>query len=163
LYGKELSFRCDCGGANHLNAFASGRGILNILRSRAEFAWGRAPDSEILRRFTEGIQNADRNSIAILDAATAPLAETLAILLTHDPVIGTIVLTGSVVHQLEPEYTASLNRQFLHHGLFLITDSDPNYLKRRLTVDTPDDSSGLIGARYLVEAHRSERPVYVND
>ncbi|WP_227267685.1 ROK family protein [Roseobacter weihaiensis] len=163
LHGSQLSFRCDCGGKDHLNAFTSGRGILNLLREQPKFASGSETDDDLLRRFTEGVHNEDLDAIAVLDASTSPLAQILAILLTHDPIIETIVLTGGVVHKLEPSYCESLNRQFLNHGLFQVTDRDPDYLMRRLRIDTPDDSAGLVGAGHLVETLHSRRSVYVYD
>ncbi len=170
--GKRLCFNCDCGGARHLNAYASGRGILRLLRELSI----RAPDAlaasvmasvrdendeAVLSAFSRGVLSGDDLAMEVLDALTRPLATIFCTLLTHDPLVDSIVLSGGVVSALEPAYSASVDRQFRSHGLSQITTHDASYLARRLRIAPSDDLSGLIGAGHLADLANIDRDIHV--
>jgi predicted NBD/HSP70 family sugar kinase len=169
--GRRLTFTCDCGGPSHLNAYASGRGLDALLRElwKIKPAGFRASaiaeigadvdDNARRAAFAAAVRSQDPLALELLDCITKPLAAVFAILLTHDPLIDTLVLTGGVVDALGGAYVESVNRQFLAHGLFQVTERDPDFLMRRLRIAPPDDKGGLIGAGYLVAA--AEREIHV--
>lgn len=170
--GTNLSFICDCGGADHLNAYASGRGLLKVLRALTNLApdelavsgmpYAReADDDVVLGAFSSGVSAGDGLAREVLNTITRPLAQILSALLTHDPLLGSIVLSGGVVNALEPAYSACLDRQFRENGLFQITERDPSYLSRRLRLAAPDDLSGLIGAGHLADLAEAGSSIYV--
>ncbi|RWO98912.1 MAG: ROK family protein [Mesorhizobium sp.] len=170
--GTRLKFTCDCGGADHLNAYSSGRGVLKLLRelpSRSPDALAASTmaaardedDDAILAEFSRGVAVADALALDVLATITRPLATIFSALLTHDPLLDSIVLTGGVVDALEPAYSVSLDRQFRDHGLFQITECDSSYFARRLRVVAPGDLSGLIGAGHLAEMADEGRSIHV--
>lgn len=170
--GTRLKFSCDCGGSDHLNAYSSGRGVLNLLRelsarcpdalAASTMAAARDGDDDaLLAAFSHGVAVEDALARDVLATVTRPLAHILSALLTHDPLLDSIVLTGGVVDALEPAYSASLDRQFRDHGLFQITECDPSYFARRLRIVPPGDLSGLIGAGHLAEMADEGRSIHV--
>jgi 2-epi-5-epi-valiolone 7-kinase len=164
LDGKVINRRCECGGWNHLNAFASGRGIAQILRSLATMSpyydalfpgsadfWEQAGDEYRLDAFK--IRLEERNSVAIglLDALVTPVCRALAAALSLDPEIDRIVITGGVAQGLGGHYRDALQRAFLRDGLYQISDHDPHYLMSRLRWEDADDSGGLRGVGIYAE------------
>jgi glucokinase len=170
--GTRLKFTCDCGGCDHLNAYSSGRGVLKLLRelsphypdalAASTMAAARDGDDDaILSAFSRGVAAGDSLALEVLATITRPLALIFSVLLTHDPLLDAIVLTGGVVDALEPAYSASLDRQFRDHGLYQVTECDPSYLARRLRVIAPGDLSGLIGAGHLAEMAQGGQSIHV--
>ena len=168
----RLDFTCDCGEYNHLNAYSSGRGILKLLRELpvrvpdalavSAMASAYANDDDfILAAFSHGVVSGDDLAMNVLNTITRPLAAIFATLLTHDPLLNSIVLAGGVVNALEPAYTASLNQQFRNHKLYQITERDPDYLARRLSIAASDDLGGLIGAGHLADLASAGKNIYV--
>jgi glucokinase len=159
LDGKRINRLCECGGWNHLNAFASGRGIAETLRelpaltvsyqdmfAESLAVWREAGGDYRLQAFCEALQRGNESAAGLLDAFVTPLSRTLATALTLDPEIDRIVMTGGVVHGLGKYYQDALQRTFLREELYQITPSDPSYLARRLHWEDLDDYSGLRGA-----------------
>jgi predicted NBD/HSP70 family sugar kinase len=159
LNGKRINRLCECGGWNHVNAFASGRGIAETLRelpslsasyhdmfSDPPLLWREASDEYRLKALQEVLQRDNQSAAALLDAFVTPLSRTLATALTLDPEIDRIVMTGGVVHGLGKYYRDALLRTFSREELYQITPSDPSYLARRLHWEDVDDYSGLRGA-----------------
>ncbi|NTF59382.1 ROK family protein [Agrobacterium rhizogenes] len=167
-----LQFQCDCGGPCHLNAYSSGRGIANLIRyvessHRSSFRNSqlraiRNAEQSVETVFREAIFSEDDLAIEILNSATRPLAGILATILTHDPLIDRIVLTGGVVNALGERYINSLNQQFADIGLFQVTEQEPDFLRRRLHVTRNDDLAGLMGAAYLGRVAISGQDPYQN-
>lgn len=158
LGGRWIERRCECGGRNHLNAFASGRGIASTLATLPSFdaayidilpespaAWVQADDNYRLKALQVALRKGNSIALALLDTFVTPLTRVLATALTLDPDIERIVMTGGVVHGLGKHYRDSLQRTFLRDELYQITASDPTYLTRRLYWEEPDDFSGLRG------------------
>ncbi len=143
--GKELVEVCDCGGKNHINAFSSGRGIVQILKTVMK-NHDMKEDDEIFKQFINSLKKGDEVASNILDAVVKPLADILLITFTLDPKIEKIILTGGVVHSLNHYYLQSLLKQLDEKGMYQITINDPDYLKKRLSIGKDDDNSGLLGA-----------------
>jgi predicted NBD/HSP70 family sugar kinase len=159
LDGKIVNRQCECGGRNHLNAFASGRGMMQILNAlpvlSSRYAtslrispqsWAQASDGERLMLFKERLDDQNPTAMEVLDACVSPLARVLAAALSLDPEIDRIVITGGVAHGLGNHYRDALQRTFVRDGLYLITEHDPDYLARRLYWEKADDFGGLRGA-----------------
>src|SRR5581483_6291505 len=118
LDGKIVERVCECGGANHLNAFSSGRGIAQVLKSlptlspriHAAFSaepiavWRQATDEDRLHAFKIQLERHTDLATTLLDALVTPLSRTLAAALSLDPEIDRIVITGGVVHGLGSHY-----------------------------------------------------------
>lgn len=156
--GRRWRRRCDCGGADHLNAFTSGRGIaglLNDIRTEAPEALAGSPllaDGADGTRFAAAVLSGDRPARALLDAVTRPLADILRCALTIDPEIGRIVFTGGVVHALGRVFLDSLSGGFADGGLYQITEREPDFFASRLSLARDDDASGLRGAALAARA-----------
>jgi predicted NBD/HSP70 family sugar kinase len=142
-----------------MNAFASGRGIAETLRSLPPLStrfsalfcdstgfWQEAEDEYRLRALQEQLECGNEAAVDLLNAFVTPLSRTLAAALSLDPEIDRIVITGGVAHGLGRHYREALQRTFLRDGLYLITQRDPHYLTRRLHWDDADDFAGLRGA-----------------
>lgn len=169
LDGKVINRRCECGGWNHLNAFASGRGIAQLLRSLATLSlrfhtlfpdtleiWEQAHDEYRLNAFRFRLEEGNRVATELLDALVTPVSRTLLTALSLDPEIDRIVITGGVAQGLGRHYRDALQRSFLRDGLYQISDRDPHYLAHRLHWEEADDSGGLRGVGMYAEL--SQRP-----
>lgn len=162
--GRVVSRQCECGGWNHLNAFSSGRGMAQILKTlpnltvyfgdlfpdSTEF-WQRVDDSYRLNAFKEKLEEGNGAAVSLLDAFVTPLSRTLAVALSLDPEIDRIVMTGGVVHGLGRHYREAMQRTFVRDGLYQISEHDPCYLARRLFWEGADDFGGLRGAGLYAE------------
>lgn len=156
--GHRLDRPCDCGGLNHLNAFCSGRGIEGLLPivaalCPADYAasllatgWPRRPQARCFTDFATAVHARDGYALRLLDAVTRPVADMLRHLLTFDPEVDRIILTGGVVHGLGPLYLASLYHHLDTVGLYQISNYDPGYFERRIRLGRADDAAGLLGA-----------------
>lgn len=164
LDGKVFNRQCECGGWNHLNAFASGRGIAQILKilpnltaplgtlfsDSADF-WQHAEDHYRLNAFKEKLGQGNSVAIGLLDALVTPLSRMLTAALSLDPEIDRIVMTGGVAQGLGKHYREALQRTFVRDGLYQISERDPYYLAHRLVWEDVDDLGGLRGAGLYVE------------
>ena len=159
LDGTIINRPCECGAQNHLNAFASGRGVAQILKTLpvtspryatslriSPQSWAQASDDDRLVLFKERLNDHAPSAREVLDALVMPLTRVLATALSLDPEINRIVITGGVAHGLGNHYREALQRTFVRDGLYLITGHDPDYLARRLHWEKPDDFGGLRGA-----------------
>ena len=165
MYGKEhIELNCDCGGANHINAFCSGRGIEVLIRRLAtgckEEISGSAlseissseSGGQIFQLFANALSQRDQFALRILDAVTWPVANVLLSALTIDPQIEAIILTGGVINALRDQYLNSLVKNLHDLGMYQVTSSDPDYFSRRIRMNITDDYSGLIGAGLYAKA-----------
>ncbi len=96
--------------------------------------------------------------MAILEAACAPLAEILAVMLTHDPELDPIVFVGGVTSALGQELLTALVGQLNAIGMYQMTERDPDYFRRRLQLGFDDDDSGLLGCTMLDHAGGDHGP-----
>jgi 2-epi-5-epi-valiolone 7-kinase len=165
MYGREhIELACDCGGANHINAFCSGRGIEVLIRRLATIckeeisgsALSEVGSSEsggrIFQLFAGALSQGDLFALRILDAVTRPVANVLLNALTIDPQIEVIILTGGVISALSDQYLNSLVKNLHDLGMYQVTSSDPDYFSRRIRMNIADDHSGLIGAGLYAKA-----------
>ena len=167
--GRPVELQCDCGGANHLNAFCSGRGIealilhLATLRTkemRASMLSEIDPaqsDGQIFQRFLQALNQGDAFAAGILDAVTKPIANLLLHALTFDPEVEAIVLTGGVVHSTGERYAESLLKHLDDFGMYQITARDPEFFSRRIRIAEADDNAGLIGAGLCARSQAARR------
>ncbi|MCA8958489.1 MAG: ROK family protein [Planctomycetes bacterium] len=145
---------CECGGADHLNAFASGRGLAALLEHLAahaedfgasDLARGARDAPALLGAAAAGDDLARR----VLAAGLRPLAEVLVGMLTHDPELDPIVLVGGVALSPGGAFLDVLCAELDRLGLYQVTERDPTYFRRRLRLGREDDDSGLIGCARL--------------
>lgn len=143
VFDKTLKEICDCGGANHLNAFSSGRGIENVVRDIGS-------QDNPHRHFSDAVKANDVFALEILDAVTFPIADMIIHMLTIDPEIEKIVMTGGVVHSIERQYIQSLLKNLEQIGLYQVPDQ-PTFFRKIIELGLNDDNSGLLGAAIAYE------------
>lgn len=155
LGSRSLDLRCDCGGQNHLNAFASGRGIETVLR-RLQAARDRDYESSALRALTgdgaptvhhlaAAVEGHDGFARAVLAACLRPLADVLRVVLTHDPELDPIAFVGGVTRCFGDVLIDVLVSELERAGLYQVTDREAGFFRRRLCLGVLDDDAGLLG------------------
>jgi glucokinase len=158
LFGKSMEAACDCGGANHLNAFASGRGIERLLTNLTDVPLSRHNSSRFLdalrnqndihnlnSRFFNAVKSGDKLAGTLLDAVTLPIAQMIISMLTIDPEIDKVILTGGVVHSIEKQYLQSLLSNLSAIGMYQMSDQ-ADFFANIIELGINDDNSGLLGA-----------------
>jgi glucokinase len=146
--GRPVSADCECGAADHVAAFSSGRGILRLLGCLPEAGWLRREEGgsgRLLEDFSAAVMRGDRRATRLLDAFTRPVAQVLLYQATLDPEVDRTVLTGGVVDSLGDCYLASLHRNLTHDGLYLISERDPGYFLPRIVRGAADGLQPLRG------------------
>lgn len=162
LFGETITETCDCGGANHLNAFVSGRGIVKVLRRLAALETSPIKDSQLFAQL-QGLEETDLNrmffslvnkndpeAIEVLNQITFPIAEMIIHALTIDAEIEKVIMTGGVVHAVEKPYIKSLLANLEKIGLYQSSDSS-GLFKKTIRLGVNDDNSGLLGAAIAYE------------
>lgn len=154
--GQQLQLKCDCGGHNHLAAFASGRGVAELAVHLSElqpFLWKTSRVAELRTRglahddaLYQALNENDEFALNLLYLATQPVADMLRNALTLDPEIDRIVLTGGVVVNLATHYRAMLMRHFSEQGVYLSSHFDPTLFDDRLVIANSTEVNNLIGA-----------------
>ncbi|MEV0279778.1 ROK family protein [Streptomyces sp. NPDC050610] len=145
--GRPLRAVCDCGGADHVSAFSSGRGIAELLRTLPEAAPFRtAGPRSALAAFTRSAARGDAPSGELLDLFTLPLARVLLHQATLDPEVSATYLFGGVVEGLGDAYLRSLLKNLDDLGLYEISAADEAYFARRVFLGAADGLAGLKGA-----------------
>ncbi|MGW8631420.1 ROK family protein [Streptomyces sp. NPDC055793] len=158
--GESIRLRCDCGAPAHLNAYCSGRGIPHVMARLATAL--EQPDwrnpallhdpahwARILRRdLDEGKAAAAR----LLDAVVRPLAQSVISLLTVDPEVARVVVTGGVPRTLGRHYQDALLRSLTSLGLYLTSDHDSSYFSETVEFADSEDDAGMHGAALAAES-----------
>ena len=160
IAGRPVSADCECGAANHVAAFSSGRGILQLLGRLPEARWLRGEDGDarrVLRDFGAAVAGRDPRAVELLDAFTGPLALVLLYQATLNPEVDQTVLTGGVVDSLGDHYVASLQRNLSRDGLYLISDRDPGYFAARIARGPDDGLQPLRGVGLYARGLESYR------
>lgn len=156
LDGRRLAMACDCGAANHLSAFSSGRGIARIVQqiAAASSEW-LGGDGSPVERFALQVHGGHPEAIAVLNAVTEPLARALLSVLTVDAEIGRVYITGGVAHGLGDAYMNSLVRHMAQFGLY---GSDLNVADDfgSIVLLAPSPSPTLHGAALAARASTSD-------
>ena len=170
LNGHLLSLKCDCGGVDHLNAFASGNGIKCVLaRARElfpqEFRTSHLNRSDLtpdasMNVFAEGVATGDLLCKKLLMAVTAPVAEAIKWHFMLDPEIDKLILTGGVCFLLQDHYRSAILENLSALGFYPLTSDTGSFWADRVVLGPRSDDAGLIGAAYLAREspriHRRE-------
>jgi predicted NBD/HSP70 family sugar kinase len=143
LFNQPIDEICDCGGKNHLNAFCSGRGIENIIQ-RSDIPY------QDLDQFFAAVRTGEGSALGILHAITLPIAQMIVSILTIDPEIEKIIITGGVVHRIEQQYLESLLSSLNETGIYQIANHD-TFFRNVVEIGSNDDNSGLLGAAFAYE------------
>jgi 3-dehydroquinate synthetase/predicted NBD/HSP70 family sugar kinase len=156
--GRPFAGTCDCGGRNHVNAFASGRGIERTAREICA-AYPERYRASLLAAATSGessrltfadlaaaLEQGDEFASAILDAACGPIADLIVHQLTFDPEVERVFMIGGVVAHLGGLYMSRLHEALERRGFYQVSPRDPSFFRRRVVQGFCDDQSGLIGA-----------------
>ncbi|HXZ41507.1 MAG TPA: ROK family protein [Terriglobales bacterium] len=168
--GHSLSLKCECGGADHVNAFASGHGIKRVLdRARVIFPQefqtshlnnGNAGSEVSLNVLAEGLASGDSLSRKLLNAITAPIAEAIKWHFMLDPEIDKLILTGGVCFLLREFYLSSVLENLMASRFYPVTSEAESFWAERVILGPISDDAGLIGAAYLAreapKIHRRE-------
>ncbi len=162
LFGEIITEDCDCGGANHLNAFVSGRGITKILRRLLNSKTSPISDThlfnklqnleetELNKAFFDVLNEDDPEAVKVLDQVTFPIAEMIINTFTIDAEVEKVIMTGGVVHAAEDRYMKSLLVNLEKIGLYQTTDQTA-FFKDAVRLGVNDDNSGLLGAAIAFE------------
>ena len=170
IEGHSLSLRCDCGGMNHLNAFASGNGIKRVLAQVREVLPREFQSSYLnksngtsdlsLDLLADGLAYGDPLSKKILRAITAPVAEAIKWHFMLDPEIDKLILTGGVCFLLRDFYLASILENLTAFEFYPLASDGESFWADRVVMGPVSDNAGLIGAGYLArespKLHRRE-------
>ncbi|MET9491147.1 ROK family protein [Nocardia sp. NPDC006630] len=143
---------CDCGATGHIAAISSGAAIernLAQLSSILDVTDSPNPPMPLLARLHTALQNESASAAAFLDASTAPVALGLLYLLTIDPRVDHVYVTGGVVDMLGEHWMASLYRTLEHHGLYLASTHQPSIFRERITRLDADGHEPMRGAARL--------------
>jgi len=167
LDGRSLSLKCDCGGIDHLNAFASGNGIKAVLgRAREMFpeefsrSYLKGDSPANLDLLADGLAIGDPLCKKLLRAITAPVAEAIKWHFMLDPEIDKLILTGGVCFFLGDTYLSSILENLSELGFYPITSDRESFWADRVILGPISDDAGLIGASYMAREvpnlHRRE-------
>jgi len=170
LEGHPLSLKCDCGGADHLNAFASGNGIKRVLAQAREilpqeFLLSDLRRSDLtsdaaVKALAEGVANGDALCRKLLRAITAPIAEAIKWHFTLDPEIDKLILTGGVCFLLQDYYLSAVLENLTALEFYPLTSGKETFWADRVVLGPRSDDAGLIGAacvaRESPKLHRRE-------
>jgi 3-dehydroquinate synthetase/predicted NBD/HSP70 family sugar kinase len=168
--GRPISLKCDCGGEDHVNAFASGKGIKKVLarvrelfpeefRKSALNSGDGAADIS-LDDLAEGLASGDALSRKVLKAVTAPIAEAIKWHFMLNPEIDKLILTGGVCFRLREFYIPAILENLSASGFYPLASGGQTYWADRIVLGPPSDDAGLIGAAYIAretpKIHRHE-------
>ncbi|HEY7095832.1 MAG TPA: ROK family protein [Terriglobales bacterium] len=167
--GQPLSLKCDCGGTNHLSAFASGEGIKNVLKQLPDvfpskfaasvLSKGEDPDVS-LDRLADGLAKGDSLSKTVLRAITQPIAEAAKWHFMLDPELDKLILTGGVCFFLRDAYLESVIENLCELGYYPLESETDSFWADRVILGPISDDAGLIGAasvaREVPNLHRCE-------
>jgi 3-dehydroquinate synthetase/predicted NBD/HSP70 family sugar kinase len=158
LCGYSLSLKCDCGGIDHLNAFASGNGIKNVIaRAREMFpeAFGRSQlyrsdptQDDAMSAFALGLTRDDALCQDLLRAVTAPVAEAIKWHFMLDPEIDKLILTGGVCFHFKDYYRSAILENLAALEFYPLTSGKESFWSERVVLGPCSDDAGMIGAAY---------------
>ncbi|MGH7583317.1 MAG: ROK family protein [Gemmatimonadales bacterium] len=159
LDGVALHLPCDCGEMDHVSSFCSGPGMERTLAMLADQREGHGLSAvpkhvdDLAKGISEGCGKARRT----LDAITKPLAQVLLNHATLDPQVELTFLSGGVVQAFGNAYRESLLDNMSDMGLYQVTNRDPDYFKRRISVACADPLAGMRGAGLRARAVHADR------
>jgi 3-dehydroquinate synthetase/predicted NBD/HSP70 family sugar kinase len=170
LAGRSLSLKCDCGGVDHMNAFASGNGIKRVLDQVREIFPQEFCTSDLnndglaadlpLNVLADALANGDALSKQILKAITLPVAEAIKWHFMLDPEIDKLILTGGVCFLLRDFYLSSVLENLSACEFYPLASGGESFWADRVVLGPVSDNAGLMGAAYLArespKIHRRE-------
>ena len=169
MNGVPLSFRCSCGGWDHLNAFSSGQGIEQVIghardlfpdEFRASYLNRVDIESVGALALKQALDAGDRLSRTILKAITLPIAEAIKWHFMLDPEIDKLILTGGVCFLLGDVYLASVLENLASLEFYPMTRDAESFWSERVMLGPVTDDAGLVGAAYIARelpnVHRRE-------
>jgi 3-dehydroquinate synthetase/predicted NBD/HSP70 family sugar kinase len=167
--GHAMSLKCDCGGTDHLNAFASGQGIKRVLdRMREIFPHefrvsdlnSGDPANGSLQALADGLANGDPLSRKVLQAVTMPVADAIKWHFMLDPEIDKLILTGGVCFLLRDFYLSAVIENLKASEFYPLTSDGESFWADRVILGPHSDDAGLVGAAYMAREsptlHRRE-------
>jgi 3-dehydroquinate synthetase/predicted NBD/HSP70 family sugar kinase len=158
LCGHSLSLKCDCGGLDHLNAFASGNGIKNVIARTREILpeafrrsrlYSNGPTQVAsMTALAEGLRSGDALCKDLLMAVTAPVAEAIKWHFMLDPEIDKLILTGGVCFHLTDYYRSAILENLGRLEFYPLTSGKESFWSERVVLGPCSDDAGMIGAAY---------------
>ncbi len=170
--GRPLKLFCDCGQPNHLAAFASGRGICELVKvlsldnpllwESSQLAIFRKMGLTHEQAFYQALLKKDAFASNLLHLATVNIADIIRCSLTLDPEIDRIILCGGVVLNLGIFYLNTLLSHFHENGIYLTSAFAPNFISNRISIATKDEVNNLIGAAQYFRLMRNQKLICTN-
>jgi 3-dehydroquinate synthetase/predicted NBD/HSP70 family sugar kinase len=168
--GRRLSLKCECGGVDHVNAFASGQGIKRVLNQARQIFPEEFHTSYLNREdvasdvpldvFADALASGDPLSHKLLKALTAPIAEAIKWHFMLDPELDKLILTGGVCFLLRNLYLSSILENLAALRFYPAASDGESFWADRVILGPVSDDAGLVGAAYLaresINIHRRE-------
>lgn len=153
---NDLHLPCACGEPDHVAAFSSGpglRAVAEALAARADVPANRVVDLDggaFEHTFAAALDSDDPFATRVLEEAARPLADVFTYVLTTQPDIARIVLTGGVAEAVGAHYRQAVLRRMRQRGVHHTARHHPMWLDSVLVVArTPEETSPLVGAALL--------------
>jgi glucokinase len=155
---EDLHLECACGASDHVAAFASGPGLRAVaeaiaLRAEPDLPANRAvalSAAAFEQTFAAALDADDPFAHHVLREAVNPIADVFTYLLTTQPDIERIVLTGGVIDSIGEHYRRSVLRRMRQRGVYYTSSIHPTWLDRVMVLaHSPEETSPLIGAALL--------------
>jgi 3-dehydroquinate synthetase/predicted NBD/HSP70 family sugar kinase len=160
INGHAISLKCDCGGVDHLNAFASGNGINRVLSQLREVMPEEFKASHLsngsdptLDTLADGLKKGDELCKKVLAAVTAPIADAIRWHFTLNPEIDKMILTGGVCFFLRDFYLTAVLDHLSASALYPSPLSGDAFWADRVMLGPVSDDAGLIGAAFVGREH----------
>lgn len=148
-FGAPVKADCDCGGKDHLNAFCSGRGIerlagtLDEVRQFVPRPW--QGGAGLYESWRSGLEAKRWECRAFLEDVVRPVSRCILMMLTLDPELDMLVLTGGVIAGLAPFYGQTLLRLAAEEGPYL-QPNPTQFLSDRIRFISEDPDICMRGA-----------------
>ncbi len=156
---------CDCGAAGHLNAYASGRGILKVMKAVGarvgKTDWqdlGQNPELWPIV-LTAGLLRGDPHANQVLDAVTHVLARAVHWIVTVDPEIDRVIICGGVAEGLAPYFEQRLRDHLIKEPMYLQMERQGSGLAQVVEFPKGSDTYPLLGAAIAAEKQEARRTV----
>ena len=153
INGRSFEAVCDCGGENHLSAFCSGSGVVKHWQQYRNLILQATPNSAIrdLSSFDSQtinmlIRDNDAGAKLFIAALVQPIGNLILTMLTMEPAIKEIALTGGLLESLQPNYLCALQTHLNKAGLYIISDFDRSRVPNLIHVTPECPVAGMGGA-----------------
>ncbi|MDO6589135.1 hypothetical protein DS901_04235 [Loktanella sp. D2R18] len=153
--GRVLPLTCDCGGAHHLNAVSSGRGMEAVLEHVREthpgiaHGLGLAQGGDHITAFGTALDRDAHFAHDILSTCLRPLAQVVLTMIAANPAIARIHFGGGVLDGLGPErWRDALIGELETYGAYQISERHPAFFNELVRIVDGGDL-GLLGAAQI--------------